>query len=372
MEYISRENRFRWENNKVQFSSFRLESGHEMAQVQVAFEIWEPLNGKPEGTVLVCHALTGNAHAGDSGAPAAAPGWWNGLVAPSAALDPAKYQIICSNVLGSCYGTTGPASTNPQTGRPFGHHFPEVTVRDMVRLQKRLLERLEIAKLKSVIGGSLGGMQALEWGVMYPEMVESIIPMACLGRHSAWGIAWNEVARMAILNSGNGSKQSQIRGLALARMAAMISYRTPQSYNQKFGRDQLTTPEENRTPGLFPESQPRFQVENYLRYQGQKLVERFDAPSYITLSRAIDNHDISVGRGSTQDVLGSMPMPALCIGISSDLLYPPEEMKLLARGIPRGIYREIRSIHGHDAFLIEYQQLNRYVGSFLQELTKRS
>ncbi|GAB4339102.1 MAG: homoserine O-acetyltransferase [Calditrichia bacterium] len=375
MEYINDQQGYRWIAAEIEFPFLMLENGSELKPVKVAYEMWEPLRPGKTDTILVCHALTGNAHAGDSGRPEAPPGWWNGLVAPSAALDPSRYRIICSNVLGSCYGTTGPASINPKTGRPFGAQFPEVTVRDMVRLQKMLLDRLGINRLKTVIGGSLGGMQALEWAIMFPDYVESIIPIASLGRHSAWGIAWNEVARMAIMNDpayaeDNGTSAPR-RGLALARMAAMISYRTPQSYHQKFGQDILDDPARNRTADLFPESSPRYEVENYLRYQGQKLVDRFNAHTYITLSRAIDSHDIFLGRGDVREVLGKLKIPALCIGISTDLLYPKEELEWLAKEIPLGEYREIDSIHGHDAFLIEYDQLNEMVAGLLRTLEKQ-
>ncbi|MEJ2634743.1 MAG: homoserine O-acetyltransferase [Calditrichia bacterium] len=358
-----------------------MDCGSSLAPVSVTFETYGELN--PEGTnaILICHALTGSAHAADDGSgPENArinrnpngPGWWGNAIGKGRAFDPGKYFIISSNILGSCYGTTGPASTNEKTGGPYRMDFPQMTVRDMVRVENALLRRLGVNQLVTAAGGSLGGMQALEWAVMYPEMVQSIIPIATVARHTAWGIGLNEVARLAIMNDpawekGNYTEQP-VQGLALARMAAMISYRTASSYEARFGRQQIADAEEIRARELFPATLPGFQIENYLRYQGQKLIKRFDANTYIYLTRAIDSHDLAENRAPLKDVLAAIKAQTLCIGISSDILYPPEEQRAITAAVPNGRYAEIKSVHGHDAFLIEYDQLNGLIGRFLAEI----
>ncbi len=353
-----------------------LESGHILPEVRVAFETYGHLNPAGDNAVLVCHALTGDAHAAGftdlseevlqniplyRAKKANQPGWWDGLIGPGKALDTEKYFVICSNILGSCYGTTGPLSTNPQTGQPYGPDFPNVSVRDMVRLQKALLDYLGIKKLRTVIGGSLGGMQVLEWALLFPEKVHSIIPIATAAGHSAWAIGFNHLARQAVMtdplwNGGRYHKQPE-RGLALARQIGMISYRTDFSFQQRFGRERR-----------LHRSEKMFEIESYLSYQGEKLVKRFDANSFVLLTRTLDEHDVGRGRGGTQSALKQIACPTLCIGIDSDILYSAREQQDIARHIPRGVYREIKSLHGHDAFLIEYDQLNALIREFLSQL----
>lgn len=353
---------------------FLLETGSTLLEVQVAFETYGRLNASADNAILVCHALTGDAHAAGltdlsedvlqkiplyrAKKPKQA-GWWDGLIGPDKALDTSKYFVVCSNILGSCYGTTGPTSINPHTQKSYGPNFPQVSVRDMVRVQKALLETLGVKSLITVVGGSLGGMQVLEWALMFPKMVRSIIPIATAAAHSAWAIGFNHLARQAVMNDPNWNNgfytEAPQQGLALARQIGMISYRTDISFQHRFGREKRNG-----------SAKELFQVESYLSYQGDKLVKRFDANSFVLLTRALDEHDVGRKRGGTQHALQQIACPALCIGIDTDILYPAEEQKQIARYIPKASYQEIKSTNGHDAFLIEYDQLNKMVSEFLK------
>ncbi len=308
---------------------FILESGIKLGPVDVAYETYGTLNDRGTNAILVCHALTGNAHAAGVDARGQS-GWWNEIIGEGKGIDTGKYFVVCSNFLGSCYGTTGPTSIDPATSNPYGQSFPDFTVRDMMNVQHHLVEHLGIQRLAAVVGGSLGGMQALEWGVMYPGEVDAVIPMATAARHSAWCIALNEVARTAIKNDPgwvNGNAHwNPDRGLALARMIAMISYRSRESFDQRFGREQ------SHHNG---DVESLFEVERYLRYQGEKLVARFDAATYVGITRAMDHHDIGRNRGNYRDALHSICARALCVGIDSDILYPAAEQREIAAHIPR-------------------------------------
>lgn len=361
------------ENNTLQ-----LDCGEKLTLVEVAYETYGKLNSEGTNAILVCHALTGSAHAADlynddinSMSTNHLPGWWNSAIGRDKALDPDKHFIISSNILGSCYGTTGPTSLNPINGKRFNMNFPQITVRDMVRVQRKLIEHLGVNQLLTVVGGSLGGMQVLEWAIMYPEMVKSIIPIATSAKHSAWGIGLNEAARLSIMNdpawNGGNYEEQPIKGLALARAIAMISYRSQPSFEKRFGREMVNQIKKQISEKLL-ESPINYQVEHYLRYQGQKLVDRFDANTYIYLSRAMDIHDVSADRGPVKEVLGNIKVKSLSIGISSDILYPADEQVEIANAIPKAWYAEINSVHGHDAFLIEYEQLNRIIKDFLKEI----
>lgn len=350
-----------------------MDIGEYLSPVTVAFETYGELNAEGTNAILVCHALTGSAHAaGYSSEDPKSIGWWDSFIGEGKPLDTSKYFVICANFLGGCYGTTGSISTNPHTGRPYGMLFPQMTVRDMVRVQKSLIVYLGVKKLKTVIGGSLGGMQVLEWALLYPELVESIIPIATSARHSAWSIGLNDIARQAIMNdpdwrNGNYYDVGQPqKGLSLARQIAMVSYRSEKEFELRFGRERQ---KKNGTPATYHFEQDNlFQVESYLRYQGKKLVDRFDANTYLYISRAMDLHDITIGRGTVDEVLGSISLPVLAIGIDSDILYPAREQKEIARRIPRSMYREISSPYGHDAFLIEFEQMEKHVRTFLSSL----
>jgi homoserine O-acetyltransferase len=341
----------------------RLDCGKELNNIDVAYETYGVLNDDGTNAILICHALTGSSHAAGYNSPDdKTAGWWDGLIGPGKAFDTDRYFVICSNILGSCYGTSGPTSIDPSTNLPYRTSFPQITVRDIVRVQKKLLDALGVIKLVTVCGSSLGGMQVLEWALLFPEFCETIIPISVSARQPAGCIALNTAARAAITGDPEWHDGRYFRqpahGLALARIIGMISYRSFEEFEQRFGRARF---EEGKR---FDAENP-YEVERYLQYQGEKLVERFDASTYVLLSRATDSHDVTYGRGDLAEVLGSISADTLCIGVSSDARYPVREQKELVKYIPNACYAEIQSIHGHDAFLIEYDQLNRIVGDFL-------
>lgn len=333
---------------------FFLESGQVLHGVQVAYQTWGKLNESGNNAVLVCHAFTGWADV---------EAWWQPLFGSGKALDLETDFVVCSNILGSCYGTTGATSINPSTGKPYGDSFPAITIRDMVHLQARLVEALKIRSLKLVIGGSLGGMQVLEWALLYPEKVESIAAIAVSGRHSAWCIGLSEAQRQAIYadpnwNNGNyAPDHPPTHGLAVARMMAMNTYRSWASFDQRFGRNAETE---------------EFTIARYLQHQGQKLADRFDANTYITLSKAMDSHDLARPNQSYQATLQTIQQPTLIVGIPTDILYPPVEQQELADFIPNSSLKWLDSPHGHDAFLIDMTVLNDLIVQFRQSLTSQT
>ncbi|MDN5344094.1 MAG: homoserine O-acetyltransferase/O-succinyltransferase [Clostridia bacterium] len=350
----------------------QLESGAFLGPLTIAYETYGELNSAGDNALLVLHALTGDAHIAGRHAPDdRLPGWWDPLVGPGRALDTRRYFVICANVLGSCYGTTGPASINPATGRPYGLDFPVITIRDMVRAQKILLDHLGVKHLVAAIGGSMGGMQVLEWAFLYPEMVDAIIPIAVCGRTTAMQIAFHNVQREAIYADPDWRDGDYYgtpgprRGLALARRIGTITYKSDPSWTTKFGRTVAD-------PRQYYRLQGQFEVESYLDYQGKKLVQRFDANAYLYLTKAVDLHDVSQGRGSYSLVWRNFSCPCLAIGISSDFLFLPGQVKEIARlinaGGGRALYREINSPYGHDAFLIEFQRLEAIIKPFLDDL----
>lgn len=347
----------------------RLDSGVDFGPVTVAYETYGELSPARDNTILICHALSGGAHAAGMLPDQTKPGWWDIMVGPGKGFDTNKYFIVCSNVLGSCYGTSGPASIDPVTGKAFGGSFPVVTIRDMVRVQKELMDYLGVKTLVAVVGGSMGGMQSLQWATAYPEMVRSVIALASTHRHSAQQIAFNEVARQAIMadpawNKGDYYDGDGPRlGLAVARMVGHITYLSDVGMERKFGRRLR-----NRERYAYDFSLD-FEVESYLRYQGASFVERFDANSMLYLTKALDYFDLANGAGSLSEAFKSTQARFLLITFSSDWLYPPYQLKEVAQAIRRAggdaTYCEIKSDYGHDAFLLEHEAQEPLVRAFL-------
>jgi homoserine O-acetyltransferase/O-succinyltransferase len=357
---------------------FVLEGGGQLRAVTVAFETWGDLDADATNAVLVCHALTGDSHAaGRSGPGHPTDGWWDPLIGPGRALDTDRLFVVCVNVLGGCQGSTGPSSIDPATGRPYGSTFPVVSIRDMVRTQAAVADDLGIARWLAVVGGSMGGMQALEWGVMYPERVGGVAAIATTAAASAQQIALSSVQRSAIAldprwrggdyydaEPGDGPHM----GLAVARQAAQISYRTEQVFNQRFGRKQLDPLDDRFT--LWQ----RFDVEGYLDYHGAKLARRFDANSYLVINRAMDLHDIGRSRGGMERALARITAPVLTLAIDSDTLYPPYQQELIHETVRSlggdATHVEIHSPDGHDAFLLEHDAIGDALLPFLSQIEK--
>ena len=333
-----------------QSPSFTLESGIVLPELQIQYEVYGEPNAAQDNVVWVCHALTGNAEVHD---------WWSGLVGPGKLFDPARHYIVCANVLGSCYGTTGANSVNPATGKNYGGDFPVVTIRDMARAHQLLRQHLQLDHIWFGIGGSLGGQQLLEWAVLEPEVFDHLCPIATNAQHSAWGIAFNEAQRMALDSDPTladpDHPERGHRGLEAARSIAMLSYRNYQTYQQ--------TQHEPDTEKLDD-----FRAISYQRYQGRKLRERFDVDCYRTLSKAMDSHNLGRGRGGSERALTQITAKTLVVGIRSDLLFPVPEQVYLAAHIPEARLEIIDSTYGHDGFLIEYEQLSQLIQSFLWDI----
>ena len=359
--------------------SLTLESGAVLPRVTIAYETYGRLNREKNNAILVCHALSGDAHAAGMHEGEARTGWWDTLIGPGKAFDTDKYFVICTNVLGGCKGSTGPSALDPETGKPYGLSFPVITIRDMVIAQKLFLDKLEIPQLLAVAGGSMGGMQALQWAVTYPEMMKKVIAIATTAYSTPMQIAFNEVGRKAITadpewNCGNyyDSKgydaPGPVQGLALARMVGHITYLSDESMRAKFGRKL-----ENRKTFGFDFS-AEFKVESYLHHQGDTFTRRFDANSYLYITKAIDYFDLAVD-GSLKKAFETVKAKFLVISVTSDWLYPPylsqEIVSALAANEADVQYSEIRSHYGHDAFLLEAGQMNYIVGRFLSHITVR-
>lgn len=349
-----------------------LMSGKRLEQVDIAYETWGELDESGTNAVLICHALTGDAHvaSGPGGTGGEVPGWWDVMVGPHKAFDTTKYFVICSNVLGGCSGTTGPGSLDPSTGLPYGLTFPLVTVEDMVNAQASLLDELGVGTLLAVVGGSMGGMQALAWVKHYPERVRTCIGVATTPRLGAQAIGFNEVGRQAILADPNfrggdyyGKPQPE-QGLAIARMVGHITYLSDESMRAKFGRRL-----QDRAHHAF-DFVTEFEVESYLAYQGRKLVERFDANTYLYMTKSMDYFDLAAGFDSVAEALAGSDSRWLLLTFSSDWLFPTyqtlglvDALRFAGRQVS---FAEIPSPYGHDAFLLESAEQTRYVEPFLE------
>lgn len=351
----------------------RLEGGEELGEVTLAYETYGKLNEKRNNAVLILHALSGDAHAAGRHHPNdPRSGWWDSMIGPGKPFDTDKYFVVCSNVLGGCRGSSGPNSINPATGRQYGISFPFVTIKDMVRAQRELVRHLGIQKLLAVAGGSMGGMEALQWAVDYPESVELAIPIATACRSSAQAIAFNEIERRAIVsdpawNRGDYYRTGQPEnGLALARMIGHITYLNEKVFEEKFGR-RLSNHGSLYNYAFYPE----FEVENYLYHKGDSFVKRFDANSYLYITKAIDYFDIARGKGSVEEAFKGVTSRFLVISFTSDWLYPPEESERLVSALrANGIgvdYRNIKTDSGHDSFLLENEEYGNLLRDFLEK-----
>lgn len=354
---------------------FVCEGNGVLEEVTLAYETWGTLDASAGNAVLVCHALTGDSHAaGEIGPGHVSEGWWDGLIGPSRALDSDRYFVVCANALGGCQGSTGPASADPETGYPYGPTFPQVTIRDIVRTQKLLADRLGIERWLAVVGGSMGGMQVLEWGAMYPHRVRALAPLATVAAASAMQIGWSAVERLAVVGDpafcdgwyyDKAPGEGPWRGLALARQISQITYRSTEAFDGRFGRDL-------HDPHRLVEQWARFEIESYLDHHGQKLVRRFDANSFLVLSKAMDLHDVGRGRGGAAGALGRLTHPVLTASITSDILYPTyqqEEIRdLVNAGGGSCEHHVVDSPEGHDGFLLE----TAFFDPLLRELLKRA
>ena len=365
---------------------FALDGGGSLADVVIAYETWGTLEPDASNAVLVCHAWTGDSHAyGPSGPGHPTAGWWDGIVGPGCAIDTDVHFVVCANVLGGCQGSTGPSSIEAASGRPYGSRFPVVTVRDMVRVQAALADHLGVAQWACVAGGSMGGMQALEWAITYPHRVRSVVAVATCAQASAQQIAWGAIGRRALALDprwrggdyydaapGDGPHE----GLATARMLAQVTFRTEEVFADRFGRLLAPgdKPREDRSFDLWQ----RFEVERYLDHHGTKLVRRFDANSYLVIGKALDLHDVGRGRGGLEAAMRRIVAPVLSVGVSSDVLYPTYQQREIdalvgCHGVDapvRSRYVEIDSREGHDGFLIEADQVSAPIAEFLEEVAK--
>ena len=327
---------------------FHLESGEVLTEFQLQYSTWGSLNPSGTNVIWVCHALTGNSNIDD---------WWPNMIGPGAPLDTDQYFVVCVNMIGSCYGSTGPLSINPINQRPYYHTFPEITTFDMANAQSLLRTHLGIASIHVIVGGSMGGQQALAWATLEPMLFTYLIPIATNAFHSPWGIAFNEAQRMAIEADPSwqdSSPSSGLRGMVAARATAMLSYR----HYQSFGDTQSEKTFEKRD---------EFRASSYQRYQGEKLADRFNAFSYWTLSKAMDSHNLGRKFGGPGSALKRITSKSLVIGIDSDILFPLAEQQYLADHIQRSVLEVVPSSYGHDGFLIETEKIGKLIRDFIHE-----
>lgn len=352
--------------------SFEPELGGLLPEVTLAYETWGELNASGDNAVLIVHALTGDSHAaGEPHDGYKKGGWWEPMIGPGKAIDTDQYFVVCSNILGGCSGSTGPASMDPESGRPYATRFPLITIRDIVRAQRRLLDGLGVRRLALVTGGSIGGQQALEWAVEFPDFVEKAIPVAANGALGPQGLGMSELGRQAIMSDPDwqggdyyGTGRSPDKGLAIARMAGMLTYQSAVGQREKFGRRKAGR------PALYEEFGGRFEIESYLHYQGEALAGRFDANSYLYLLRAMDLYDVAHGYESDAEAYGRIKAEVLFVGIASDWLFPAEEVRATAEAARKAgteaHYAEVDTLSGHDAFLKDWNELQAAIGPFIK------
>ena len=360
---------------------FALDGGIALHGVTLAYETWGRLDADGRNGVLLCHAWTGDSHAtgpAEIGHPT--PGWWEGLIGPGLAIDTDRWFVVCTNVLGGCQGSTGPASAHPVDGLPYGSRFPVITIRDMVRAQARLADHLGVARWHSVIGGSMGGMQVLEWAITFPHRVGSIVPIATCAQATPQQIAWGAIGRRAVRldpkwQGGDyytaAEGEGPAEGLSIARMIAQVTFRSDNVFTDRFGRELA----DHATVGEGIDLWQRFEVERYLEYHGGKLADRFDTNSYLIIGKAMDLHDVARGRSGLSAAMARIKAPSLVMGISSDILYPSYQQRqihtLIESGGMPAEYVESDGAHGHDAVLINLDQVGEPVQRFLEQVSKR-
>lgn len=358
-------------------AQFECEDGSVLQGFSLRYETYGTLNKQADNAILICHPLTADHHAAGYHSPDdRKPGWWDGLIGPGAPVDTNRFFVICSNCLGGCQGSTGPSTINPATGKKWGLDFPPISIRDMVRAQKRLIDHLKIPVLNTVIGGSMGGMQALQWAVEFPDSVARALIMAVTGRQSTQAIAFNEVGRAAIMqdpnwNNGNYNDSSgPATGLAVARMMAHITYLSDRAMETKFGRARRNVGKKTRRHFDI-----EFEVESYLRHQGRSFVNRFDANTYLYFTKALDRFDL-YGDDDGLSVFNRVSAECLVVGFKSDWLYPTEQNRRIVRSLlrlrKRASYAELNMDFGHDSFLIGNPDLLRLVRAFMDRAADES
>lgn len=333
-------------HGRCNIGDFLLDSGQTICDVEIAYTTSGILDDNCSNVVLVFHALTGNTDAAE---------WWSGIIGSGKAIDTDQYFVICCNSLGSCYGSTGPESINPETGKPFGKDFPKIAIRDIARSQLEVLKQLKIDQIEIGIGGSMGAMVLLELALLEKQLFKSLISIACGASHTAWRIAFSSIIRKTIEQFGalatNGSYET---GMKLARQIGMISYRSSTEFEERFARETRDN---------------KFEVEHYLEHQGEKIAERFSPMSYLRLTEAMESYDLTNGRGSDlSDVLSDLESDVLCIGIDSDILYPDQELRQFASSFPNAEYKTLFAIYGHDSFLVAQEELASLLTPFISTL----
>ena len=330
---------------------FKTETDAELPEIEIAYNTWGKLNSQGDNVIWICHALTANSDV---------ESWWPGMVGSGLLFDPDEYFIVCANVLGGCYGTTGPAAVNKLTGKPWLRDFPFITIRDLVNVHEILRKHLAIKKIHTIIGASIGGYQALEYSIMFPDLIERLVVLASGAKQTPWALAFSESMRLAMEADQTfvaGEPDGGKKGLKAARSIALISYRTMNAYNQTQKEDD-------------DEKLSSFKASSYQAYQGDKLVSRFNPYSYWCLTNLSDTHNLGRGRGGVTKALNSIKADVICVGIKSDMLFPTDDQKFIASHAKKAEYVEMDSFYGHDGFLIETEKVTGIIRSFWKKTTK--